>query len=287
MENRTLQGITVDDTAIKYGSKFIDYLQGKNVNNLDEIINKLNNIEGFMFIYYSMLNTTEQWGKLDLEKIKHDTNKDHKEFFDKLKILFGIANSNNIRLNGEIKKITIPNNYFTVTKDYIKEMQNSLSDGIEQQKVHLEESQKSLSKGIEQQKVHLEESQKSLSKGIEQQKVHLKKYTNKLNNIYSDFIAILGIFTAITFAIFGGMNLLTNLFKNTGSTASSLGYTLILAAIFGLIMWGITELLFYWISKIKGITDSTKDKNKILFNWIAIIVLTGILIIGVLLFTKK
>lgn len=269
MENRTLQGTTVDKTAIRYGIKFIDYLQGNNVNNLDEIINKLDNTEGFIFIYNCMLNRTELWGKLNLEKIKHDTNKDYKEFFDKLKILFGIANSNNIRLNGEIKKITIPNNYFTVTKDYIKEMQNSLSEGIEQQKVHLEESQK------------------SLSKGIEQQKVHLKKYTNKLNNIYSDFIAILGIFTAITFAIFGGMNLLTNLFKNTGSTASSLGYTLILAAIFGLIMWGITELLFYWISKIKGITDSTKDKNKIWFNWIAIIVLTGILILGVLLFTKK
>ena len=116
MENRTLQGTTVDDTAFEYGSKFIDYLQGKNVNNLDEIINKLNNTEGFMFIYYSMLNTTEQWGKLDLEKIKHDTNKDHKEFFDKLKILFGIANSNNIRLNGEIERKIIPENYYAVTK---------------------------------------------------------------------------------------------------------------------------------------------------------------------------
>lgn len=269
MENRTLLGTTVDETATHYGREFIDYLEGKNVNNLDEIINKLDNTEGFIFIYYTMLNRTELWGELDLEKIKHDTNKDHKEFFDKLKILFGIANSNNIRLNGEIEKITIPKNYIKFTENYIKE------------------SEKSLSEVIEQQKVYFEERQKSLSKGIEQQKVNLKKYTNKLNSIYSDFITILGIFTAITFAIFGGMNLLTNLFKNTGSTASSLGYTLIIAAIFGLIMWGITELLFYWISKIKGITDSTKDKNKILFNWIAIIVLTGILILGVLLFTKK
>ena len=61
---------------------------------------------------------------------------------------------------------------------------------------------------------------------------------------------------------------------------------MILAAIFGLIIWGITELLFYWISKIKGITDSTKDKNKKYFNWIAISVLTVILILGILLFTK-
>ena len=110
---------------------------------------------------------------------------------------------------------------------------------------------------------------------------------NKIkSNVYSEFITILGIFTAITFAIFGGMNLLSNLFKNIGSTSASLGQTLILAAIFGLIMWGIIELLFYWISKIKGITDSTKDKDKKWFNWLAIGVLAIILILGILLFTK-
>ena len=114
-----------------------------------------------------------------------------------------------------------------------------------------------------------------------------KKITNKIKgNVYSEFIAILGIFTAITFAIFGGMNLLSNLFQNIGSTPASLGQTMILAAIFGLIMWGIIELLFYWISKIKGITDSTKDKNKTYFNWLAIGVLAIILILGILLFTK-
>lgn len=42
------------------------------------------------------------------------------------------------------------------------------------------------------------------------------------NNVYSEFITILGIFTAITFAIFGGMNLLSNLFKNIGNTPVSL-----------------------------------------------------------------
>lgn len=120
---------------------------------------------------------------------------------------------------------------------------------------------------------------------IEDQQHNLQKTTWKINSIYSEFITILGIFTAITFAIFGGMNLLTDLFKNIGSTPASLGQTLILAAVFGLIMWGITELLFYWISKIKGITDSTKDKNKKWFNCIALIVLVSILILGILLFT--
>lgn len=136
---------------------------------------------------------------------------------------------------------------------------------------------------------------KEVNKNLSVQKNNLE---NELNNqkdnilseikslIYPEIITILGIFTAITFAIFGGMNLLTNLFKNIGSSPASLGQTMILAAIFGLIMWGIIELLFYWISKIKGITNITKDKNKTYFNWLAIGVLAMILILGILLFTK-
>lgn len=136
----------------------------------------------------------------------------------------------------------------------------------------------------------------SLSKEIEKQKTNLQKTNSNLdklessienkikNNVYSEFITILGIFTAITFAIFGGMNLLTNLFKNIGSTQASLGQTLILAAVFGLIMWGIIELLFQWISKIKRTEDDTKDINKKSFNIIALCILGVILILGVVLF---
>ena len=135
----------------------------------------------------------------------------------------------------------------------------------------------------------------NLESKINNQKDNLEsKINNQKDNILSDIksliypeiITILGIFTAITFAIFGGMNLLTDLFQNIGSSPASLGQILILAAIFGLIMWGIIELLFYWISKIKGITNSTKDKNKTYFNWLAIGVLAIILILGILLFTK-
>lgn len=117
----------------------------------------------------------------------------------------------------------------------------------------------------------------SISKDVE---INIKK------DVYPDFITILGIFTAITFAIFGGTNLLSNIFHNIGSTPAALGQTMILAAIFGLIMWGIIELLFYWISKIKGIADITKDKNKKWFNWLAIGILAVILTLGILLFTK-
>lgn len=134
---------------------------------------------------------------------------------------------------------------------------------------------------------------------------------NKIkSNVYSEFITILGIFTAITFAIFGGMNLLSNLFQNIGSTPASLGQTLILAAIFGLFMWGIIELLFNWISKIKEPLnqsengkkeDDKKEDNKkkeclcpkvcrisfIKPVWIPLVVLLIMLCIGIWLFTHQ
>lgn len=78
--------------------------------------------------------------------------------------------------------------------------------------------------------------------------------------IYPQFITILGIFTAITFAIFGGMNLLSNLFKNMRNTHASLGQALILASIFGFTLWGLIEILFLWISKINLIKDDKADK---------------------------
>lgn len=116
--------------------------------------------------------------------------------------------------------------------------------------------------------------------------------TNKIsselkNSIYPEIITILGIFTAITFAIFGGMNLLSSLFKNIDSTKASLGQTLILAAIFGLVMYGIIELLFYWVSKIKIPDDNHPQKtnwHRIFLIGLFVGVLASILGIGIWLF---
>ena len=101
------------------------------------------------------------------------------------------------------------------------------------------------------------------------------------------------------------MNLLNNLFQNIGSTPASLGQTLILAAIFGLFMWGIIELLFNWISKIKEPLNQSengkKEDNKkeeclcpkvrrislIKPEWIALVVLLIMLGIGIFLFIHQ
>ena len=118
---------------------------------------------------------------------------------------------------------------------------------------------------------------------------------NKIKeDVYPEFITILGIFTAITFAIFGGMNLLSNLFRNMRNTRASLGQALILASVFGFTLWGLIEILFIWISKINLTKDDKIDKDdkkekKIdkkekIFNWSALSFLTVILIFGLALF---
>ena len=108
----------------------------------------------------------------------------------------------------------------------------------------------------------------------------IKSENNIKKDIYPDFITILGIFTAITFAIFGGMNLLSSLFRNIGSTSASLGQTLILAAIFSLCLWWIIELLFNWISKI----TEKEDMNISKYKYTALTILLGLLIFGFVLF---
>ena len=100
------------------------------------------------------------------------------------------------------------------------------------------------------------------------------------DKIYPEIITILGIFTAITFAIFGGMNLLSNLFQNIKSTHASLGQALILVAVFNLCLWGIIELLFNWISKI----TNAKNKNINKYKLTALIILLCLFIFGFALF---
>ncbi len=102
------------------------------------------------------------------------------------------------------------------------------------------------------------------------------------DKIYPEIITILGIFTAITFAIFGGMNLLSNLFQNIKSTHASLGQALILAAVFNLCLWWIIELLFNWIFKITNV----KNKNINKYKLTALIILLCLFIFGLALFFK-
>ena len=279
--------------------------------NLDvsKIINFLNNTKGFEYLYISLLSQNRDILHADqtFERIRNY----NEIFYSKLSFLFTVTkavkwNLDNNKSNrdkidylikkyddlqGKVKNVSANENKFIELNNKIEDHDDKLEEVNNKIEVHDTKLEKVNNK-IEVHDTKLEE----LNDKTEVHDAKLEELNSKIKkqekditieikgNIYSEFITILGIFTAITFAIFGGMNLLSNLFQNIGSTPASLGQTLILAAIFGLIMWGIIELLFYWISKIKGIEDSTKDKNKSLFNCVVIIIILVILGLGISLF---
>ena len=104
----------------------------------------------------------------------------------------------------------------------------------------------------------------ALSKKISEQSEELQTFEKNLenkikNNVYSEFITILGIFTAITFAIFGGINTINSISSNlniSSNNPQNLGNLLIGAAVLGIVLFGIITVLFAGIAKI-----TEKDYN--------------------------
>lgn len=107
-----------------------------------------------------------------------------------------------------------------------------------------------------------------------------KDIVNKIkSNIYTDFIAILGIFTAITFAIFGGINTINSISSNlhiSSSNPQNLGNLLLAAAVLGIVLFGVIMVLFAGIAKI-----AEKDyKLPLLLNISIISTLTVMFLVG-------
>nr|WP_321316027.1 hypothetical protein [uncultured Ligilactobacillus sp.] len=116
----------------------------------------------------------------------------------------------------------------------------------------------------------------------------LEEIQETKRNIYTDFIAILGIFTAITFAIFGGLQLIGNCLNNLKGwiTLSKVGSILIIASVILLSTYLILMALIVGLSKLLSGDKNNRYKftGKIT-AWI-IGAIIGLFIIGCL-FIKK
>ena len=119
----------------------------------------------------------------------------------------------------------------------------------------------------------------NLDKKIKSSKKRISEINNIKSSIYGDFIAILGIFTAITFATFGGLQLLSNIFGNINKLSSNdvLGKVLILSSLFGTMIFGVIETLLSWINEIKN-SEKHKTNYWILIFW-GLIFIVGVLFI--------
>lgn len=100
--------------------------------------------------------------------------------------------------------------------------------------------------------IHLAIVQKKyIDSNIVEAQKELTEIKEVKGSIYSDFIAILGIFTAITFATFGGLELIGNVFGNIHKfTFVNIGGALMLGAIYLLGMYLILIALLIGVSKL-------------------------------------
>lgn len=86
------------------------------------------------------------------------------------------------------------------------------------------------------------------------------KAQDKVQNIYSEFVGILAIFTAMSFAMMGSVQILGNLFnKISRPYTGSIGYALVVGGIYLIIIFLLIVAMFLGI---KGIFGEVNEKNR-------------------------
>lgn len=97
----------------------------------------------------------------------------------------------------------------------------------------------------QQQTEQVMESLNKLTETSDQLKKQVEEITDTKSSIYSDMVAVLGVFTAITFALFGGTSLLGSMFKSISNpTPIKLGYSFIVSGVYFLVLYGLIAVLF-------------------------------------------
>lgn len=103
----------------------------------------------------------------------------------------------------------------------------------------------------------------------------------KMTGIYSEFVGILAIFTALSFAMMGSVQMLGNLFNDIKHpTTGTLGYALILAGIYLIVIYLLIMTLVLAMKKLFS-TISEEYRISWPFVWIISIVSTLLIVVGI------
>lgn len=156
---------------------------------------------------------------------------------------------------GRIDKINeIINKFQQESKDNFERYDISLTQTVAQFENKFREADELISK----QSVAIEEISKSA-----------KKLKKKVNNVYSQFVSILGIFTAIVLVFFGGVSVFSNVLTNIHQAKwYQIGFGV---SAIGIVMFDVVFMFLYILSKLVGTPISVKeesDKRGAFFRWI-------------------
>jgi hypothetical protein len=106
-----------------------------------------------------------------------------------------------------------------------------------------------------------------------------KNAKRKVGHIYSEFVGILAIFTAMSFAMMGSVQVLGNLFHDVKLWGiASIGYALIIGGIYVNIMYIIIMTLLVGIKKLYG-NDEKDAKYKFTTGIVTLVISVSMLMI--------
>lgn len=204
---------------------------------------------------------------------KSDTLKDDSEA-NALNVLFILMERKKVHVPYEMitdKIFSIDGESLDVLPSMIKENLDNVSKNTEFKRKFCEDTIRHVQLAI---------TQKNYIDGVlDNAKKELSLLDDIKKNIYTDFISILGIFTAITFATFGGLQLLGNVFgKINNYNATSVGSVLMLGAVY------LLGTYFILVALLKGVSELTGKQYGTPFRTRYIIVYTfgAIFLFGIL-----
>ncbi len=140
---------------------------------------------------------------------------------------------------------------------------------------------------------------KEAEKKLNNTEKKLKKVKGNLDRIYAEFITLLGIFTAIAFSVFGGMETLSSLFSKLSfkNPRITTGFVLIIAAIIAGVIYGILFILMESIYKLLHTAYEPKEKeekniisksvNRCILAILFVVIAVGCLLIATIDFFKS
>lgn len=132
------------------------------------------------------------------------------------------------------------------------------------------------------QREYINSTAQSANDAAEKAVKNSKKAQKKVKSIYSEFVGILGIFTAMSFAMMGSVEILGNLFSDLKDLSSaSLGYAFIVGGVYLIVIYLIILMLFIGIKKLFADQEYKLDRKfrLMLFGISALFSITGILLI--------
>lgn len=129
---------------------------------------------------------------------------------------------------------------------------------------------------------------KYINKNIKLANDELEEIQDTKSKIYTDFITILGIFTAITFATFGGLQLIGDVLKGVAGSvnATEIGGVLIVSAVILLATYLILIALMVGLSKLISGSNEKRYKFTGIVTFCIILVIVILFTVGCVFYFK-